>query len=64
MLAFGSREGYNDEYLFYTGSIDMLLSDLKGMGYKDLTKEKLGDILENLSIGYAIKKEISRLLDE
>lgn len=43
----------------------MLLNDLKMMGYKELTKEKLVEILtvNNFSIGRAVRFKINRILD-
>lgn len=63
-MAFGKHESYNENYIEYKESVDMLLSDLKMIGYKDLTKDKLITILTtNMSIGYAVRKEIRTVLD-
>lgn len=64
-MAFGKREMYGNDIIEYTESIDMLLNDLKMMGYKGLTKERLNEILtaNNFSIGRAVRFEIDRILD-
>lgn len=63
-MAFGKRESYNDQYLSYTESVDMLLNDLISMGYKNLSKEKLMDILtSNFSIGRSVRTELCKVLD-
>lgn len=45
-MAFGKRESYNDDLISYTESVDMLLSDMRLWGFKDLTKDKLNEILQ------------------
>lgn len=64
-MAFGKRELYGEDYIEYKESVDMLLNDLKMMGYKELTKEKLSEILtaNYFSIGRAVRSEIDRILD-
>ena len=63
-MAFGKKESYNDDLISYTESVDMLLHDLKSMGYKNLTKEQLNSILQNdFSIGRAVRKELDKTLD-
>ena len=57
-MAFGKHELYNDDIIEYKESVDMLLIDLKMMGYKKLTKEKLNEILQSdFSIGRAVRME-------
>jgi len=64
-MAFGKSETYSEDYIEYKESVDMLLGDLKIMGYRDLTKEKLIDILtNNFSIGRAVRAEICKILKE
>lgn len=63
-MAFGKRELYSDDIIEYKESVDMLLNDLKMMGYKELTKEKLNSILQgDFSIGGAVRREIDSILD-
>lgn len=63
-MAFGKHESYNENYIEYKESVDMLLSDLKMIGYKDLTKDKLITLLTtDMSIGRAVRKEIGKILD-
>ena len=62
-MAFGKRESYSDDLISYTESVDMLLADMKLWGFKELTKERLNEILQNnFSISNAIRKELYRLL--
>jgi hypothetical protein len=62
-MAFGKKESYTDDLISYQESIDMILNDLKTMGYKNLTKEKLNEILQkNFSIGSAVRKAIVNIL--
>lgn len=62
-MAFGKRETYNNNLITYTESVDMLLHDLKSMGHKELTKDKLNEILQNnFSIGCAVRLELGRIL--
>lgn len=63
-MAFGKHESYNENYIEYKESVDMILSDLKMIGYADLTKDRLLAILTtNMSIGRAVRREIGRILD-
>jgi hypothetical protein len=63
-MAFGKKESFNNEYLSYKESVDMLLNDLKSMGHKNLSKEKLIDILKsNFSIGRAVRMEICKIIE-
>ena len=63
-MAFGKRENYNNDLISYTESVDMLLNDLQAMGYKELTKELLNEILQsNFSIGNAVRLSICKILD-
>ena len=65
-MAFGKRESYNDDLISYTESVDMLLSDMRLWGFKDLTKDKLNEILQgnSFSISRAVKMELSRILNQ
>lgn len=64
IMAFGKYESYNENYIEYNESVDMILSDLKHMGYKDLTKDKLITLLtSDMSIGRAVRKEIMTILE-
>ena len=64
-MAFGKHESYNDNEISYTENVDMLLHDLQLMGYKNLTKQELANILTtDMSIGRAVRKEIDRILDD
>lgn len=65
-MAFGKKESYNDDLISYTESVDMILSDLKSIGYIDLTKDKVNQILQDdyFSIGRAVRIEMRRLLNE
>jgi hypothetical protein len=63
-MAFGKHEYYNENYIEYKESVDMLLRDIKLLGYEDLTKEKLNDILvAEMSIGRAVREELERILN-
>ena len=63
-MAFGKSEYYSDDYISYKESINMLLSDLKSMGYGELTKEKLNEILQNnFSVGKSVRLELIKILD-
>ena len=63
-MAFGKHESYSDDIIHYQESISMILSDLKMMGYKNLTKEMLIEIFtDDFSIGRAVRNEINRILD-
>ena len=63
-MAFGKHESYSDDIIEYKESVDMLLIDLKMMGYKELTKEKLNIILQgSFSIGSAVRRELCGTLD-
>lgn len=63
-MAFGKRESYSDDLISYTENVDMLLRDLQLCGHKDLTKEKLNEILQNnFSIGYAVRLAVGKILD-
>jgi len=63
-MVFGKRESYNENYIEYKENVDMLLNDLKHMGYQTLTKENLITILtDNFSIGRAIRKELCGMLN-
>jgi hypothetical protein len=63
-MAFGKHEIYNENYIEYKESVDMLLHDLKLIGHKDLTKQELINILTtDMSIGRAVRKEIDRILN-
>lgn len=65
-MAFGKKESYDDDLISYTESVDMILSDLKSIGYVDLTKDKLNQILQDnyFSIGRAVRIEIRRILNK
>jgi len=64
-MAFGKHEEYNDNEISYIENVDMLLHDLQSMGYKNLTKQDLANILTtDMSIGRAVRKEIDRILDD
>jgi len=60
------RESYNDDLISYTESVDMLLSDMRLWGFKDLTKDKLNEILQgnSFSISRAVKMELNRILNK
>lgn len=63
-MAFGKHESYNENYIEYKESVDMILSDLKHMGHKDLTKDELITLLTtDMSIGRAVRKEIMTILE-
>ena len=63
-MAFGKRELYTDDTISYDENVDMLLSDMKSWGYKNLTKEQLNEVLQNnFSIGRAVRKELDIILD-
>jgi hypothetical protein len=64
-MAFGKRESYNDDLISYTESVDMLLHDLQSWKYKNLTKDRLNEILQgDFSIGYTVRLEIGKILDK
>ena len=63
-MAFGKMESYGKDIIEYKENIDMILHDLKIMGYEDLTKDELIHILTgNFSIGRAIRASIRKQLD-
>ena len=63
-MTFGKRESYNENYIEYKESVDMLLNDLKHMGHQTLTKENLITILtDDFSIGRAVRKELCGMLN-
>ena len=64
IVAFGKSESYNEDIIEYKESINMLLSDLRVLGYKDLKKEELMDILtNNFSIGSLVRSAIRDKLE-
>lgn len=63
-MAFGRHESYDENYIEYKENVDMLLHDLHGIGYKDLTKQQLLNVLsKNSFIGKAVRHKICRLLN-
>ena len=63
-MAFGKRESYSNDIIEYKESVDMLLGDLRRMGYEDLTKEELMDVLtSNFSIGSIVRLTIKDKLE-
>lgn len=64
-MAFGKHESYNENYIEYKESVDMLLSDLMYSGYDTLTKKELMNLLtNNMSIGRAVRQEVIKILNE
>jgi len=56
-------ERFSDDSIQYKESTDMILADLKFLGY-DISKEHLKDILQNrFSISSAVRIELGRKLD-
>ncbi len=63
-MAFGKHESYNEIFIKYKENIDMLLIDLKLLGFPELTKDELLKILiTNMSIKRAVRMEIIRILE-
>jgi hypothetical protein len=64
-MAFGKQESYSEDIISYKESVDMLLIDMRSLGYKNLTKEQLNKVLQNnFSIGSAVRKELYRIFVE
>lgn len=63
-MAFGKRECIGENIISYEENIDLLLNDLKFLGYKDLTKDDLLKIFNSdyFSISSLVKMEVSRIL--